>query len=199
MSSKKVLERTLVDLVDKLHREQPKAPIFGPIQPGKLQAPVEDWKKYLKAAVKGIKGTPVLGDNSCWKRKSNQIKPYLPKEKGVPAPKSVQVTRLLVYLRNPTDANWAKLSSGDLNTPFDHFCNQGQSDADGCYCINGLEHGAFTTRNMNEDRKKCTYGARCLCRHDPKCIFTDKVNGRVLPCLMNETHVPVCAHAPRCY
>jgi hypothetical protein len=187
----------LYALLDALHESDPTAPLFGPLQPGKVQAPLDHWKRYLSAMVNNLQEAPVLGDGRCWKSKTNQIKPYL-KGNGQ-QPKSVQITRLLAYLRSPTPENWLKLKDGQIKDPFSHFCNQGQPDEKKCYCVNGLEHGEFTDREANEDRKKCTFGARCLCKHTPKCIFNSKTTGHPLPCLMNETHVPECTHAPRCY
>jgi hypothetical protein len=188
----------LHQLVDDLHKANPSAPLFGPLSPGIVQAPVAQWKRYLSDMVQNLLQAPVLGDGCCWKSKHNQIKPYLPGGAGK-QPRSVQYVRLIAYLRSPTMENWNKLKDGDIKDPFSHFCNQGGLDEQKRYCVNGLEHGEFTDRKTNEDRKKCHYGSRCLCKHVPKCIFNDKITGRPIPCLMNETHVPQCEHDPRCY
>jgi len=94
------------------------------------------------------------------------------------------------------------LKSGDIGRPFNHYCGRGQKASDETsashVCINAHHHGAFSSRADNEDRKKCTYSAQCLCIHNPKCIWTHP-DGRLKPCRNDPSSVPVCTHNPKCY
>lgn len=92
-----------------------------------------------------------------------------------------------------------------LEYPFDHDCNGPKrigNGAGGTECINGLFHGRLTDRAQNEARKQCNNGSRATCpgHGNPLryCLFTGS-DGRLLPCLNHEDHVPCCSHEPRCF
>jgi hypothetical protein len=108
---------------------------------------------------------------------------------------------------HPTANNWDALTSTTPeNFPFDHYCHRGEQKVDplqeGYGCINAIEHGNLSTRLTNEDRKKCTYSAKCLCPGhgvpSVKCIFTHP-NGTPMPCRNQDNCVPICTHNPRCF
>jgi len=98
------------------------------------------------------------------------------------------------------------LVNGELNVPFEHFCGRGQntdSAQRGLVCVNGIEHGEFTTRAANESRKSCKNGALCLCpghgQNGAKCIFTD-ANGKIQSCRNLPDRVGPCNCTPnRCF
>lgn len=148
----------------------------------------------------------VWGHNHCWMSNATQYKITRPKTGGgTELCKSFRAVRFFAFLMTPTDANWIALRDGMLTAPFDHFCGRGEAtdpNQNGLVCINGVEHGEFSNRNWNEERKQCKNGARCLCPgHGPnavKCIFTHP-DGLLRVCRNQATHVPQCTCNPRCF
>jgi len=118
--------------------------------------------------------------------------------------KQILVVRLLAFINNPTPSTWSDLNNGNIARPFSHLCRRGlpQLGQHSSRCINGISHGFFESRNDNESCKACTNGARCLCpghgSSRSKCIFTHP-DGQLKPCLMNETHVPICKCSSSCF
>lgn len=124
--------------------------------------------------------------------------------------RKVTTTRLLAFLLDPTDDNWAKLTalptdpqgSRPIDSPFSHSCGNGGSAPGKVACINGLEHGRFATRDENESHKACKNGALALCPGHGvppvRCIFVH-ADGLQKPCRMVDGHVPPCQCARPCY
>jgi len=188
-------------LLEILHSHFPKHPIFGQIEKGQIRAPYEVWHRKLLSL---FDSSNMIGENRCLFRSSAsfQLTTQIGRKTIVCA--NVMVVRLLAFLKNPTENNWFYLTGGEaLQHPFDHCCNRGQKkNPRDQYCCNGIEHGDFSTRNDNEDRKKCTYGFLARCPgHGPsksKCIFTNE-NGTIAKCLMNDSFCPKCDCLPKCY
>jgi len=175
--------------------------LFRPVAEGKIQCPKTgngvSWTKFITRMCANLPAGTNIGDNKCWKLKYNQWKITEQRSGKTKLLASVLITRFLALLENPTELNLTQLrETKDL--PFSHYCAKGLKDSAGRYCVNGIEHGAITTRTENESRKKCTFGARCLCQHVPKCIFVHEI-GSLKPCLMCPTHVPLCECVIRCY
>lgn len=121
--------------------------------------------------------------------------------------KRVTTTRLLAFLKDPTQGNWDRLcptTTRAIDDPFSHFCGNGAAMTAGntSGCINGLDHGRFESRAENEGRKACTNGARCLCpghgRPPVRCLF-QHADGRPKPCRNHDGHVPECRCSTRCF
>lgn len=124
--------------------------------------------------------------------------------------RKVTTVRLLAFLQNPSDDNWAKLcalptaprGARPIDTPFSHRCGNGSPAAGTSGCINGLDHGRFATRAENESHKLCTNGALALCPGHGvppvRCIFVH-ADGLPKPCRMAEGQVPPCQCARSCY
>ncbi len=184
------------DLLEDFHRRNPTHSMFGAMSDGHVRAPIASWRNYINAFLAKQFSTQFLPDN-CWIINTPQIKI----NNGVKNTKSVQYTRLFAFLLYPTDENWAALEQGGVNRPFSHLCNRGPLTG-GRGCTNGIWHGSLTTRDENEDHKRCANGALALCpghgERRVKCIFTNAVGNRA-PCRMTPTHVPQCNCNPRCY
>jgi len=211
------IEPQLMQLLTDLRTKRPDHPMFGEVAVGEVRAPFNSarkngtsWSNVIKNIAKADKfrHRPEWGSGQCWMVRTNQITLSTTdandKTKTIVA-KRLRTARFLAFLKSPTDANWEALKSGDLTKPFDHFCGRGElTDAaqDGYVCVNGIEHGEFSTRNVNESRKQCKYGAACLCPghgdNNQKCIFTHR-DGKLQACRNNATHVPICTCDPRCY
>jgi len=149
----------------------------------------------------------VWGQNHCWMSNATQYKITRPKTigQGTELCKSFRAVRFFAFLMSPTDLNWIALRDGSVATPFDHFCGRGEATdplQNGLVCINGVEHGEISNRLVNEERKQCKNGARCLCpAHGPnamKCIFTHP-DGTPRVCRNIATHVPACNCNPPCF
>jgi hypothetical protein len=191
----------VIGLLESFYLSNPNHPLFGQFADKRTSAPIDAWRKYFNSWIDRV-GDNLMPDN-CWLT-TTQIKLSKAIDGKQHLYASVQITKLLAFLMNPTPANWTTLTSTDLTRPFDHTCNRGPlSGEQGC--VNGIWHGRYTTRAINEDRKKCTNGCLALCpghgdiNHPRvKCIFT-KRNGTPAPCRMEPTHLPLCNHQPRCY
>jgi hypothetical protein len=213
-TSRSDVERYLLSLVDKLYDREPNHPIFGPCAKHLVRAPyiAEDrsngvsWRSYLSniANRDGFLLPPTVGYNQCWLINGDVSLKIISASTYC---RSVKIVRILAFFKEPTTTNWAALcseGSKPSDIPFDHLCGRGEHRPDQLVyrCINGIEHGAFNSRAVNEERKKCAFGAVCLCpgHGDPKtkCIFTGP-DGILRPCLNNPVCVPACEHHPRCY
>jgi len=198
-----------------IYLHHPHHEMFGPMQVGSLVMPFHDQSRANSVcwynAIDSCCSKPMLvplqmGIVQCWMTKSNSYKINKPKQSGgTTLCKSFKVVRFLAFLMQPTDANWINLRDGQEMRPFDHWCGRGEATdqlQQGYICINGVEHGEFSTRAANEERKQCKNGARVLCPgHGPnltKCVFTHP-DGTPRPCRNHAAQVPVCACAVRCY
>lgn len=210
------VEATILRLFDKLHTHDSAHPIFGPPTAGLLRLPLtstrkngQSWSNKAKQIAQWIRDEmgDTVGMNTCWMSRNYQLQFTMTGPDGRPEVLArVLVTRLLAFLVDPTDEKWDWLSATTtrgIDHPFSHSCGRGQKkEGQDAYCINGLEHGRFASRNENESHKLCTYGARALCPGHGlpavKCIFTHP-DGTIKHCLMTEGHVPVCGHEKKCY
>lgn len=198
------VERHLISLVENLYREKPDHSIFRPVSKDYVAAPYKskrangvNWISYMKKIANRKYRWPLsLGKNQCWMTKQDSsLKIY----KG----RSVKIVRVLAFFKDPTDANY-ELLNASISAPFDHFCQRGgvRPEQGGYLCINGIEHGSFSTQDVNESRKSCTNGARCLCPgHGPtesKCIFTHP-DGKIKRCRNLDSHIPMCTCKIKCY
>jgi len=197
-----------------IRTHHPRHEMFGPISAGRLIMPFHDstransvcwWNAIESCCTRQMRSELQWGSNACWMTKTTSYKITKQESGKTVLCKSFKAVRLFAFLIDPTDLHWAALSSGDEKTPFDHWCGRGEPTdplQQGYMCINGVEHGEFTNRANNEERKLCKNGARVLCPgHGPKlvkCVFTHP-DGSPRPCRNNLTHVPVCVCNRRCY
>jgi len=131
--------------------------LFRPVAEGKIQCPKTgngvSWTKFITRMCANLPAGTNIGDNKCWKLKYNQWKITEQRSGKTKLLASVLITRFLALLENPTELNLTQLrETKDL--PFSHYCAKGLKDSAGRYCVNGIEHGAITTRTENESRKK---------------------------------------------
>jgi hypothetical protein len=211
-SSKDVLDY-LIGRVDELYSQQPEHPIFGPTAHSLVRAPYSSprtngvtWSRiFTNLTNRQFLIPPTIGYNCCWMFRGDTSLKLMAKnaEGNSVHARSVKYVRVIAFFVDPTPVHWAALQLGDESVPFDHECRRGEfSDEQPDYqCINAVEHGHFSSRYINENRKNCTFGAACLCpgHTSPyKCIFTAP-DGVSRPCLNNPDSVPSCAHSPRCY
>lgn len=143
--------------------------------------------------------------DSCWLSNKGQLQITAasgPHSNDVYA--SITVTRLVAFFSNPTLQNWGFLTSNTpTESPFDHRCHRGHQRYDGQIgCLNGMFHGGFSTKEVNEGRKACKGRTRCLCPgHGPdnlKCLYTHET-GEIQPCRMVEDHLPRCGCEKKCF
>lgn len=176
-------------LFQALHTSNPRHPIFGPIQEGKIRAPLTapalqngvqlSWEgkcKQLATAIQRQMGNSLVV-GSCWMIGSKDGG----WQKNVSAPgeskRMVKLVswswvRLLHFLKVPSDSNWESLVGQlegreySLKTPFCHYCHNGTSSKnerrDGA-CINGVEHGHFGDTTFNNNQKPCRNGDASRC------------------------------------
>lgn len=191
-------------------------PMFGPVTIGLVRAPrlgvgrknATSWRSIIKAICKPNKYNRPLHRNECWMTRSSRITISMtdPLTKKTVVARRILICRLLAFLREPTDAHYAALSSGDMCGTLGPFlparpshrpCSRGSS-----LCVNGLDHGEFSNREVNESRKLCKNGAACLCPghgpHGRKCIFTHP-DGSAKTCRNDCSCVPHCSCEPRCF
>ena len=211
------IESRLINLFELLPKSHP---IFGTPWQDKVRLPMTDptrsngrcWRNVCHSIAMSVgrEMGPVLTLGSCWMSKKTSID--IARTVGarrVEVLRKVATTRLLAFLADPSDDNWAKvcaLSSGpglrSIDSPFSHACGNGSNETGVAGCINGLDHGRFATRYENESHKGCRFGARVLCpgHGDPptSCIFVHP-SGLVKPCLSKVDYVPRCLHTPKCY
>lgn len=214
------LESHLLHLLKEVFTKDPSHPMFGDPKKGFCVAPYIvkkadgsehkgklSWRKICKiiAGFAAKSDVVSLADakSRCWMSKQSQISFNMSVDGSVSVMRKVLVVRVLSFLKTPTREKFDWLNSAELSTPFDHFCSRGQHrEGQEGVCINGLTHGAESTRNDNEDRKKCTYGALALCPgHGPKkskCIFT-RPDGTLQPCRNNKDQVGPCFCVPSCF
>ncbi len=198
-----------------IYRHHPRHAMFGPADVGVLVMPMHDqsransvcWWNAIDTCCSRTMRSPLrIGHNECWMTKTTSYKINKPDPRGrTVVCKSFRAVRMFRFLMDPTDVHWAALRDGDERLPFDHFCGRGETTDPaqmGYCCINGAEHGIFTNRLTNEERKMCKNGARVLCPGHgvnlTKCIFTHP-DGTTRPCRNDANSVPVCACQPRCY
>jgi len=188
--------------------------MFGAVAKGLLRAPFEDfsrknavsWWNIIESICNRDFARPLrIGENQCWMTKSNSYKLTVSSGGSTQLVKSFKVVRFIAFLMQPSSSNWEALKAGTEAIPFDHFCHRGEAtdpQQQGYVCVNGVEHGEFSTREANESRKLCTFGARCLCPgHGPsliKCIFTNP-SGLPHGCRNVDNCVPQCRCDPRCF
>lgn len=200
----------LKGLVTSIHEQFPTHEMFGTPKPNEICMPYDStrkggqcWLNAMGNLGKELKEADVrYGENKCWMSTQSALKIA---SEGA-RPKSVLRTRLLAFLKEPTDLHWQWLKEGGnaIAHPFDHYCGRGQpvSEQATKICVNGLEHGEFSVRNDNESRKLCKNGALCLCPgHGPnntKCIFTHP-DGSLRVCRMKPDCVPVCHCIRPCF
>ncbi|KAI0879771.1 uncharacterized protein GGS22DRAFT_129006, partial [Annulohypoxylon maeteangense] len=211
------VEQALLGLFRGLPRDQA---IFG--EPGRdlVRLPFEAKRKngqswarvcaVLGASVEAKMGRRVPR-GSCWMSSKTVIDITVPKgPHSNDNYKKITTVRLLAFLADPTDANWAKLNAQTdappgqrpIDSPFSHACSNGSQRAGVGGCINGVEHGRFATRGENESHKNCANGALALCpghgTPPVKCVFVHK-DGHPKPCKMAKDCVPKCFCVRRCY
>lgn len=208
------IEDRLLALLEEHHKLNENHPIYGEVTGKLVRAPYKSsdrangtsWTNYMKNIAKNICKNRIPEEGDCWMIKTAQIVITKQTESGTVSRK-VTITRLLAFFNNPTEENWATLQDSEdpTSAPFDHRCGRGLAtdpEQKGLVCINGLDHGDFSSRSDNESRKSCKNGASALCPgHGPnktKCIFTDP-EGRLRPCRNNPICVPKCKHEPRCF
>lgn len=181
--------------------------MFGEMEMGKARAPRNKWENYVKGIANRVDAEIEIGDNRCWMSSSPKFTiNYTENNKPIHT-KHLLITRFLAFLKDPSEDNWKYLTNPgkDSKRPFSHVCGRGQPKVKGqgnSVCINGIEHGGFTTQDVNESHKLCTNGALALCpgHGEPpvQCVFTH-ADGQLKPCLMNRSHVPPCTHQIPCY
>ena len=214
--SKKIklsLEAQLLGLLRSFHQVNPNHPMFGSIDFALLRAPYKSvrsngvsWIGIVAKIARRVRNpTTTIGDNKCWMAMVPQYKiSKIPTPGAKPkAAFAFLITRFLCFLANPTDENWRILHRKDtaIGTPFSHFCSRGQPTAgQKGVCINGIEHGVFMTRAVNESMKCCKNGSRATCpgHAGHKCIFTHP-DGELKKCLMHDNYVPACIQNPKCF
>jgi hypothetical protein len=172
-------------MFDDLRRSRPQHPMFGEPVVGQLRLPYSSSRSngvsWVNLIRNMIKPSYRWSADDCWMTKSDCIKVT---RAGVLC-KSVKVVRFLAFLKSPTDENWQALVSGQRGERTD-------GEQEGFVCINGIFHGDFSTRDVNESRKACKNGAACLCPHRPRCIFTHG-DGTSKKCRNLLDCVPLCA------
>ena len=153
---------------------------------------------------------------SCWMTTKTSIMRYQISLNST-AYRSFNTTRMIAFLADPSDDNWRKFKADSgpnaaagtraIDHPFSHRCHRGPAydnqDNGKMRCINGLEHGRFSTKEENECAKVCgLVAARPICPghgdNHIKCLFTHE-NGHPKPCLNVDGWVPPCHCQPRCY
>lgn len=204
----------LIGFASTLYRENPRHPVFGPPAKGLIRLPLlssrsngQCWHNKLKKIAHNI--MKQMGSNwtrtGCWFSTTSQIQitnPKGPHSSDVWA--SITIVRLLVFFSTPTETNWRKLTSHEPTLhPFDHRCHRGHDRHDGSVgCVNGVEHGTFSTKDINEGRKLCSNRCLAMCPGHGvggECIYTDAATGLLLPCRMVEDHLPKCECTRKCY
>jgi len=210
-------EEHLIALVDDLHAANPEHPIFGPVSPGMVRAPWRasrengvSWINIMRRIARSKYRQPITwGANNCWMATASitnikLVRPSTADPSKMELCRSFKTVRVLAFFANPTTENWAALSSNNpTRTPFDHICQRGERsrDQEGYVCINGIEHGVISSRDVNESRKYCKYGSRAFCPgHGPastKCVFTHP-DGTIMPC-RNVDDMIDCNCLRRCY
>jgi len=197
-----------------IHTENKDHEMFGPLELGELRAPYRDnsranavswWNVVETICNRTYRSDLRIGENMCWMTKTHSHKLNSTSQGTTIMLKSFKIVRFIAFLVQPSDINWLALKTGDETRPFDHFCRRGEATdilQQGYVCINGVEHGEFSTRTANEDRKKCTHGAKALCpghgSQRVKCVFTHP-DGTVQPCRNMASHVPLCVCTNKCY
>jgi len=218
----KTLEAHLISAVKRVARSQPDHPMFGELEDGLPRAPylvrnasgaehgsAVSWRKICRsiagtaAADCGIHSLAEAKER-CWLTQRNVTSFNKNTDGQVHVFRKVLSVRVVHFLADPTPERWEWLAAADTEQPFDHYCARGcsRSDQTGT-CINGLTHGSVSSRADNEDRKKCTYGARALCPgHGPravKCIFTHPDSGELQPCRNSDESVGPCSCPRACF
>lgn len=196
-----------------IHIHHPNHEMFLPIHRDRLsmdlhvagRANAVCWYNAIDRMCNSINNGLVWGQNYCWMTRTNSYKITRQVNNRTELCKSFKLVRFFAFVMEPNDINWMALRDGLETRPFDHFCGRGELTdpaQNGYVCVNGVEHGNFSTRAINESRKSCKNGALVLCPgHGPnlsKCIFTAPT-GIPRPCRNNPTQVPVCACNPNCY
>lgn len=217
MSTKKrnrpvTLEDQLQDLLTTFHNSNPKHPMFGPVKIGLIRAPYQSsrsngvsWTNFIKTIANKVSSGSTIGENECWMVKTPQLIITKSSDGKTENAARFLITRFLCFLKDPTDANWTIFSdqSSSIATPFSHFCGRGQkSEGQDKVCINGIEHGHFSTQEENESHKLCKFGSLATCPghgvNSHLCIFTHS-DGKLKPCLMFRDHIPICNHSRKCF
>jgi len=209
----------LFTLLNKIRDSQPGHPMFGPISEGLIRAPFESqrangtsWKNFIRNIAMNPYRRPIKwGGNMCWMAKGHTLKITRTETGGKVTPlRSFKTTRFLAFLANPTPENWTYLSDerkqAALNHPFDHYCNRGEATdvrQNGYVCVNGIEHGKFSTREVNNSRKPCgPYGLRHRCPgHGPDkvhCVFTHE-DGVIAVCRNSVAQLRSCNCEKCCF
>lgn len=217
----KTLESHLLERLQNIWETDPGHSMFGEFRKGLCRAPYMvrkadgsenkakiSWRKICKIiakrAKKGGVSTVREARERCWMHADKMVVFLKSCDGKVQRYRSVSAVRVLCFLKDPTEEMWKWLNEASLAEPFDHFCSRGQErkGQGRNVCINGLWHGARSTRNANEDRKKCTHGALALCpghgANGTKCIFTHP-DGTLQRCRMSLTGVGPCECETACF
>lgn len=199
----------LYNVYDKFHQN-------GKLTIGSLTLSKDEWEKVIiQWATKVNKSTFSLlghevrvGQNHCWLVGKNSSAWTL--QRGEHS-KKMLATRVLAFLQTPTERSYNDLISvatkdekGEKN-PFDHKCGRGDSN-ESLRCVNGIEHGTFASREVNEKRKLHKFTCLALCISNGghgeygNCIYTSSC-GKLLPCLNNSDGflISKCNHEPKCF
>jgi len=191
----------LVALVERLYQRDCDHPVFQAGLPtvgmpySSERSNGQCWLSHMKTLGKELQTQGIrIGDQKCWLRTYTQFQHKA---------KKVLAVRALSFFKDPSAENWAALNAG-IEAPFDHFCGNGLlNKATSKQCVNGIEHGEFSTREVNESRKLCTYGFAARCPghgvKKVKCIFVHKDDGSLKPCLNQPDCVPRCGCQKPCF
>lgn len=191
-----------------LHDQNPHHPIFGERQAGKIRLPLTgtgrnrfDWEAKCLALARSVEEImgPRIMLNSCW-MKIDPVWHITMKDQTNKPVTLVQflIVRLLAFVNNLTTEGWAALtgqlerSGRSVDTPFTHSCHNGHGSKGGLVagtaaCVNGIEHGRFSTVQENMEQKDCRFGDRAGCPGHgiplAICIYVNPDSGLPWPCL----------------
>ena len=153
--------------------------MFGVPTVGVLVMPMHDTKSRLTQSAGGISidtccsrtmRSPLrIGRNECWMTKTTSYKINKPDQRGQTVVwKSFKAVRIISISHGSHRCALGCSERRRRAGPFRSLLWSSLEATDpaqmGYCCINGAEHGIFTNRLTNEERKLCKNGARVLCR-----------------------------------
>ena len=162
-------------------------PMFSELKEGTLCMPLVQhadarklsWPKKLASIASEVVNKP-QSRLDCWFVPASKADGY--HETKISATGSTgkyRTHRMLRALYDPTA--WQIVNDRDTEQHAVHRCGRGKAASkDGPACINP-HHVCFADCSFNQDTKGCKYGAAFLCRHQPRCIWTEDT-GKFLPC-----------------
>lgn len=137
----------------------------------------------------------------------------------------IMPVRLFAFLNDPIPRNWMYATAEkegivdatgrqfkSIENPFAHTYHNGQGSkgkdaASVTYYVNGIEHGFFTSLDVNNAMKGCNKEGRgrwnCPGHEGYSCVYMDQADnsGRYLPCLNTDTprSIEYCTYFPYCF